>query len=44
MLEGFRREVTVNDLCWREGIKPHAYDSWTNDYGMQSQLMVHLYL
>ena len=22
VLEGFRREVTVNDLCWREGIKP----------------------
>ena len=23
VLEGFRREVTVNDLCRREGIKPH---------------------
>ena len=23
--EGFRREVTVNDLCRREGIKPHSY-------------------
>ena len=22
--EGFRREVTVNDLCRREGIKPHS--------------------
>ena len=22
VLEGFRREVTVNDLCRREGIKP----------------------
>ena len=24
VLEGFRREVTVNDLCRREGIKPHS--------------------
>ena len=24
VLEGFRREVTVNDLCWRQGIKPHS--------------------
>ena len=27
VLEGFRREVTVNDLCRREGIKPHSYYS-----------------
>ncbi len=40
VLEGFRREVTVNDLCRREGIKPHSYYAWTKDYGMQSQLMV----
>ena len=25
VLEGFRREVAVNDLCRREGIKPHSY-------------------
>ena len=41
--EGFRREVTVSDLCRREGIKPHSnkpdtnlYQSrpgWTNDCG-----------
>ena len=24
VLEGFRREATVNDLCRREGIKPHS--------------------
>ena len=24
VLEGFRREVTVNYLCRREGIKPHS--------------------
>ena len=24
VLVGFRREVTVNDLCRREGIKPHS--------------------
>ena len=29
VLEGFRREVTVNDLCRREGIKPHSYYSCT---------------
>ncbi len=43
VLKGFRREVTVNDLCRREGMKPHSYYSWTKDYGIQSQLMVHLY-
>ena len=36
VLEGFRREVTVNDLCRREGIKLHSYYAWTNEYGMQS--------
>ena len=25
VIEGFRREDTVNDLCRREGIKPHSY-------------------
>ena len=29
VLEGFRREVTVSDLCRREGIKLHSYYSWT---------------
>ena len=28
VLEGFRREVTVSDLCRREGIKPHSYYAW----------------
>ena len=32
MLEGFRREVTVNDLCRREGIKPHSYSAWTKEF------------
>ena len=32
VLEGFRREVTVNDLCRREGIKPHSYCSWTKEF------------
>ena len=31
-LEGFRGEVTVNDLCRREGIKPHSYDAWTKEF------------
>ena len=32
VLEGFRREVTVNDLCRREGIKPHSYYSWAKEF------------
>ena len=31
VLEGFRREVAVNELCRREGIKPGAFYSWTKD-------------
>ncbi len=32
VLEGFRREVTVDDLCRREGIKPHSYYDWTKEF------------
>ena len=32
VLEGFRREVTVGDLCRREGIKPHSYYAWTKEF------------
>ena len=32
VLEGFRREVSVNDLCRREGIKPGAYYAWTKEF------------
>ena len=32
VLEGFRREVTVNNLCRREGIKPHSYYAWTKEF------------
>ena len=32
VLEGFRREVTVNDLCRREGIRPHCYYAWTKEF------------
>ena len=32
VLEGFRREATVSDLCRREGIKPHSYYSWTKEF------------
>ena len=32
VLEGYRREVTVNDLCRREGIKPHSYYAWTKEF------------
>ena len=39
VLEGFRREVTVNDLCRREGIKPHSYYAWTKDYAWTKEFM-----
>ena len=29
VLEGFRREVIVSDLCRREGIKPGVFYAWT---------------
>jgi transposase len=32
VLEGFRREVTVSDLCRREGIKPGVFDAWTKEF------------
>ena len=32
VLEGFRREGTVNELCRREGIKPPAYYAWTKEF------------
>ncbi len=32
VLQGFRREVTVNDLRRREGIKPANYYSWTKEF------------
>ena len=32
VLEGFRREVAVSDLCRREGIKPHSYYAWTKEF------------
>jgi len=32
VLEGFRREVAVRDLCRREGIKPGTFYAWTKDF------------
>ena len=32
VLERFRRETTVSDLCRREGIKPHSYYAWTKEF------------
>jgi transposase len=32
VLAGFRWEVSVNELCRREGIKPGAYYAWTKDF------------
>ena len=32
VLEGFRRDSTVNELCRREGIKPKSFYSWTKDF------------
>ena len=32
VLEGFRREVAIRDLCRRERIKPGAFYAWTKDF------------
>ena len=32
VLEGSRREVTVSDLCRREGIKPGVFYAWTKEF------------
>ena len=32
VLEGFRREATVSDLCRREGINPANYYSWIKEF------------
>jgi len=32
VLEGFRREVTVSDLCRREWIKPGVFYAWTKEF------------
>ena len=37
VLDGFRREVTVNELCRREGIKPHSYYAWTKEFTYPEQ-------
>ena len=40
VLEGFRREVAVKDLCRREGIKPGAYVSEIiKEYGDIAEVM-----
>ena len=32
VLEGFRHEATVRELCSREGISPNVYYSWLRDF------------
>lgn len=32
VIEGFRREVTVDELCRREVIKPNNFYSWTKEF------------
>lgn len=32
VLERFRREVTVRELCSREGIHPNVYYNWLKDF------------
>ena len=32
VLEGFRRETPVRDLCHREGIHPGTYYAWLKDF------------
>jgi transposase len=32
VLEGFRREIPIRDLCRREGIRPSTYYAWLKDF------------
>ena len=32
VLEGYRRDTTVSDLCRREGIKPNTYYAWLKNF------------
>ena len=32
VLEGFRHEVPISDLCRREGIRPNVYYAWLRDF------------
>ena len=32
VLEGFRRDTPIRDLCYREGIKPSTYYAWLKDF------------
>ena len=32
VLEGFRRDTTIRDLCRREGIRPSTYYAWLKDF------------
>ncbi len=32
VLEGFRAEVKVSELCRREGIRPNVYYAWLKDF------------
>jgi transposase len=32
ILEGFRRDSPISDLCRREGIKPSTYYAWLKDF------------
>ena len=32
VLDGFRHEVPIRDLCRREGIRPNVYYAWLRDF------------
>ena len=32
ILEGFRRDMPIRDLCRREGIRPSTYYAWLKDF------------
>lgn len=32
VLEGFRRDTLIRDLCRREGIRPSTYYAWLKDF------------
>jgi transposase-like protein len=37
VLEGFRRDTPIRDICRREGIRPSTYYAWLKDYYIKSQ-------
>ena len=39
VLEGFRRDIPIRDLCRREGIRPSTYYAWLKGLSLQSTVV-----